>query len=66
MIFRIRVILDVEEDVLRDIEIEAKSTLKDLHEVITKSFGLASAFAYIHGTTRKRKKQECVSSGLSP
>ena len=39
MIFRIRVILDVEEDVLRDIEIEAKSTLKDLHEVITKSFG---------------------------
>ena len=39
MIFRIRVILDVEEDVLRDIEIEAKSTLKNLHEAITKSFG---------------------------
>ena len=39
MIFRIRVILDVEADVLRDIEIEAKSTLKNLHEVITKSFG---------------------------
>ena len=34
MIFRIRVILDVEEDVLRDIEIEAKSTLKNLHEAI--------------------------------
>ena len=39
MIFRIRVILDVEEDVLRDIEIEAKSTLKNLHEAISKSFG---------------------------
>ena len=39
MIFRIRIILDVEADVLRDIEIEAKCTLKDLHEVITKSFG---------------------------
>ena len=39
MIFRIRIILDVEAAVLRDIEIEAKSTLKDLHEVITKSFG---------------------------
>ena len=39
MIFRIRIILDVEADVLRDIEIEAKSTLKDLYEVITKSFG---------------------------
>ena len=39
MIFRIRIILDVEADVLRDIEIEAKCTLKNLHEVITKSFG---------------------------
>mgnify|MGYP001426316902 CR=1 FL=1 len=39
MIFRIRVILDVEEDVLRDIEIEANSTLKNLHEAISKSFG---------------------------
>ena len=39
MIFRIRIILDVEEDVLRDIEIEAKSTLKNLHEAISKSFG---------------------------
>ena len=39
MIFRIRIILDVEADVLRDIEIEAKSTLKNLHEAISKSFG---------------------------
>ncbi len=39
MIFRIRVILDVEEDVLRDFEIEANSTLKNLHEAISKSFG---------------------------
>lgn len=39
MIFRIRIILDVEADVLRDIEIEAKCTLKNLHEAITKSFG---------------------------
>ena len=39
MIFRIRIILDVEAAVLRDIEIEAKCTLKNLHEAITKSFG---------------------------
>ena len=39
MIFRIRIILDVEADVLRDIEIEAKCTLKNLHQAITKSFG---------------------------
>ena len=39
MIYRIRIILDVKEDVLRDIEIEATSTLKDLHHAITQSFG---------------------------
>ena len=39
MIFRIRIILDVEADVLRDIEIEAKCTLKNFHDAITKSFG---------------------------
>ena len=30
MIYRIRIILDVKEDVLRDIEIEATATLEDL------------------------------------
>ena len=39
MIYRIRIILDVKEDVLRDIEIEATSTLEDLHHAITQSFG---------------------------
>ena len=35
MIYRIRIILDVKEDVFRDIEIEATSTLEDLHHAIT-------------------------------
>ena len=39
MIYRIRIILDVKEDVLRDIEIEATATLEDLHHVIIQSFG---------------------------
>ena len=39
MIYRIRIILDVKEDVFRDIEIEATSTLEDLHHAITQSFG---------------------------
>ena len=39
MIYRIRIILDVKEDVLRDIEIEASATLEDLHHAITQSFG---------------------------
>ena len=38
MIYRIRIILDVEEDVLRDIEIEATATLEELHLAITQSF----------------------------
>lgn len=39
MIYRFRAILDTEEDVFRDIEIEATATLEDLHNVINQSFG---------------------------
>lgn len=39
MIYRFRVILDVSEDIFRDIEIEASSTLEDFHNTITQSFG---------------------------
>ena len=39
MIYRIRIILDVEEDVFRDIEIESSATLEDLHHYISQSFG---------------------------
>lgn len=39
MIYKIRIILDTEEDIFRDIEIEAENTLEDLHNSITQSFG---------------------------
>ena len=39
MIYRFRIILDAEEDVFRDLEIEATSTLEDLHNAITQAFG---------------------------
>ena len=39
MIYRMRIILDVEDDVIRDIEIEEKATLEKLHETISQSFG---------------------------
>jgi len=39
MIYRIRIILDVEDDVLRDIEIGADASLEDLHFAITQAFG---------------------------
>ena len=39
MIYRFRIILDVKEDVLRDIEIEEIATFEDLHNAITQAFG---------------------------
>ena len=38
MIYRIRIILDTKEDIIRDIEIENNSTFKDLHTEVLKSF----------------------------
>lgn len=39
MIYRFRIILDTHEDVFRDLEIKASSTLEDLHNAIIQSFG---------------------------
>tara|TARA_B100000963_G_scaffold69042_1_gene57335 strand:- start:28654 stop:29145 length:492 start_codon:yes stop_codon:yes gene_type:complete len=41
MIYRIRVILDTETDVIRDFEIEATATLEELHDAVSQSFGFA-------------------------
>jgi len=39
MIYKIRVILDTEEDVFRDLEVESGSNLEELHNAITQAFG---------------------------
>lgn len=39
MIYKIRIILDAEEDTFRDIEIEDNNTLEDFHNAITQAFG---------------------------
>ena len=39
MIYRFRVILDVDTDVFRDIEVESHINLEDFHQCISKSFG---------------------------
>ncbi|HBR54973.1 MAG TPA: hypothetical protein EYN07_01745 [Flavobacteriaceae bacterium] len=41
MIYRFRAILDTHEDVFRDIEIDASSTMEDFHNAITQAFGFA-------------------------
>lgn len=43
MIYRFRAILDTEEDIFRDLEIEATATLEDLHNAINQSFGFDGA-----------------------
>ncbi len=40
MIYRIRIILDYKEDIIRDIEIEDNSTFEDLHYTIINYFNL--------------------------
>ncbi len=39
MVYKIRVILNAEDDVIRDIAIEASSSLEDLHNAINNAFG---------------------------
>lgn len=39
MIYKIRVILDTEEDIFRDLEIEDTNSLEEFHNAITQAFG---------------------------
>ena len=39
MIYKVRIILDAEEDIFRDIEIEDHSSLEEFHNAITQAFG---------------------------
>lgn len=39
MIYKIRVILDAQEDIFRDLEIEEEVSLEDFHTAITQAFG---------------------------
>ena len=41
MVYKIRVILNIEEDTIRDIAIDPSSSLEDLHNMITNSFDFA-------------------------
>ncbi len=39
MIYKIRIILDAEEDTFRDLEIEEQNSLEEFHNAITQAFG---------------------------
>jgi len=39
MIYKIRIILDAQEDIFRDIEIEASNSMEEFHNAVAQSFG---------------------------
>ncbi|AWX43417.1 hypothetical protein HME9304_00405 [Flagellimonas maritima] len=43
MIYKIRIILDAEEDIFRDLEIEDSNTLEEFHNAITQAFGFGGS-----------------------
>jgi hypothetical protein len=72
MIYKIRVVLDVEDDVFRDIEVDEHSSLEDLHNVIHQSFQLSGdemASFYASDDDWNQGKEFCLfdmSGGLDP
>ncbi len=59
MIYKIRVILDAEDDVFRDLEIQADQTLEDLHNTITQAFGfLGNEMASFYTADEKWNQEE--------
>lgn len=59
MIYKIRIILDAEEDTFRDIEIEAGATLEEFHNAITQAFGfLGNEMASFYTCDEEWKQDE--------
>lgn len=59
MIYKIRVILDAEEDVFRDLEIQSDQSLEDLHNTITQAFGfLGNEMASFYTADEKWNQEE--------
>ena len=59
MIYKIRIILDTEEDIFRDIEIEASTTLEDFHNAIIQAFGfLGNEMASFYTCDEEWKQDE--------
>jgi hypothetical protein len=67
MIFRIRIILDSKEDVIRDIEILANNTFEDLHKAIINCFdfkGNEMASFYLSDDNWKQNEEIILDSFL--
>ncbi len=59
MVYKIRVILDADEDIFRDLEIEAHNSLEDFHNAITQAFGfLGNEMASFYTCDEEWKQDE--------
>ncbi|WP_299796212.1 hypothetical protein [uncultured Maribacter sp.] len=59
MIYKIRVILDAEEDIFRDLEIESHNSLEEFHNAITQAFGfLGNEMASFYTCDQEWKQDE--------
>ena len=58
MIYKIRIILDAEEDIFRDIEISSEDSLEDFHNAITQAFGFVGDEMASFYTCDERWNQE--------
>ncbi|MGB3150440.1 MAG: hypothetical protein WBB27_07225 [Maribacter sp.] len=59
MVYKIRVILDADEDIFRDLEIEAHNNLEDFHNAITQAFGfLGNEMASFYTCDEEWKQDE--------
>lgn len=59
MVYKIRVILDADEDIFRDLEIEAHNNLEDFHNAITQAFGfLGNEMASFYTCDQEWKQDE--------
>ncbi|MCP4976975.1 MAG: plasmid pRiA4b ORF-3 family protein [Maribacter sp.] len=59
MIYKIRIILDANEDIFRDIEIEANNSMEEFHNAISQSFGfLGNEMASFYTCDDKWKQDE--------
>ncbi|MDO6470553.1 hypothetical protein [Maribacter sp. 1_MG-2023] len=59
MIYKIRIILDAEEDIFRDLEIESHNSLEEFHNAITQAFGfLGNEMASFYTCDEEWKQDE--------
>ena len=59
MIYKIRIILDAQDDIFRDIEIEASNSMEEFHNAIAQSFGfLGNEMASFYTCDEEWKQDE--------